>query len=608
MKQSSVFWLWLLARVSGTTQSSAVAQWTQVLEPDLALLADASKDTNDREQILRARVRLVSAAAGEGALRDDYSQPLVILMTMAGLVLLVGCVNLANLQLARMLARQRELAVRTALGARRWRLLCQLFVEGALLALIGGVLAFLVGRAASSLLLHWASGRGPAIPLDMHMGWGMLVFGAALLMLALTGFSLVPGWKFTHGNLADHMKSRSSSSSSHGRIARRWSSLLLAGQVSFSLLLLGMAGLFAQTLLNLSHVNAGLDREHVISIHLDFTNAGYRETDLPELYARLITRLRELPDVRDAALQMCAIPGCIWNTAIHVSGHPEFPEKQLHGEENHVGAGYFHTMGIPILEGRDFDERDLPVSEPVAILNRTFARNLFGNESPVGHRIGYEPPPHDANYLIVGECADARVDDLRFPAPAVAYFSVNQRPRPVGTIEVRSGGPPRALYSRIRQSLLAVDSHLPITDIVALNTEYADGLSKETLLARLTGVFGFLVLALAALGFYGLLSFNVTRRTAEIGIRISIGATPAQVRALIFHETAWILFAGILPGVAFTEIMGRVVRALLYGSGPIDLWAQSFAICILIATGMLAGLIPAHRAASIDPVKALRAE
>jgi predicted permease len=607
MKQASVFWLWLLARVPDEAQPSVIAHWTQVLEPDLALLANASKD-GDQDQILRSRVRLISAAAGEGTLREDYSQPLIILMAMAGLVLLVGCVNLANLQLARLLSRQRELAVRTTLGASRWRLLRQLFVEDLLLALTGGVLAFVVGHAASSLLLHWASGSAPVIPLDLHIGWELLAFGGALLMAALSSFSLLPAWHFTSGNLADNMTSRSSSSFAQGKTGRRWSSLLLVGQVSFSLLLLGMAGLFAQTLVNLSHVNAGLDREHVISIHLDFTNANYRETDLPGLYARLITRLRELPGVRDASLQMCAIPGCIWNTAIHVSGHPELPEKQLHGEENHVGAGYFHTMGVPILQGREFDERDLPASQPVAILNHTFARNLFGDESPIGHRIGYEPAPHDADYLIVGESADARVDDLRSPAPAVAYFSVTQRPRPVGTIEVRAAGRLRPLYSPIRESLLSVDPHLPITDIVPLSAEYAEGLSKETLLARLTGVFGLLALALAALGVYGLLSFNVSRRTAEIGIRIAIGATRAQVRALILRQTAWILLAGILPGVALTEIMGRAVRTLLYGSGAIYLWALSFAICILTVVGMLAAVLPAHRAASIDPVKALRTE
>src|SRR5439155_12713514 len=168
----------------------------------------------------------------------------------------------------------------------------------------------------------------------------------------------------------------------------------------------------------------------------DFTNAGYQEDALPPLYARLIARLKELPAVEDAALQMCAIPGCVWNTAIHVSGHPEIPEKLMHGEENRVGAGYFHTLGLPILQGRDFDERDLPNSPPVAILNHAFARNLFGNESPVGHRIGYQPAPHDADYLVVGEAGDARVDDLRSLPPPVAYFSINQRSAPAGTIEV----------------------------------------------------------------------------------------------------------------------------------------------------------------------------
>jgi predicted permease len=604
MNQSSVFWLWVLARVPDTARSSALTRWTQALEPDLALLAETAKDANDREQILQTRVQLVSAALGEGTLREDYSQPLIVLMTMAGLVLLVGCVNLANLQLARLLARQRELAVRAALGAGRWRIVRPLFVEDLLLALIGVILAFRVSRAASFLLLRWASGSGQMIPLDMHMGWQLLAFGAALLLLSLTAFSLVPGWKFVSANLADDMRSRST----QGRIARRWSPLLLAGQVSFSVLLLGMAGLFAQTLVNLNHINAGLDREHVLSIHLDFTNTRYSETGLPELYARLMTRLRELPGVIDGALQRCAIPGCVWNTAIHVSGHPEFPEKQLHGEENHVGAGYFHTMGIPILQGRDFDAHDLPTSQPVAILNRTFARKLFGDESPIGHRIGYQPPPHDADYLIVGECADARVDDLRSPAPPVAYFSVDQRPSTVGSIEVRAGGPPQALYSLIRENLLSVDPRLPITDITPLNADYAYGLSREMLLTRLTSVFGFLTLALAALGFYGLLSFSVTRRTAEIAIRISIGATPAHIRALIFRDTAWILFVGILPGVALTEIMGRVVRTLLYGSSAINLWALGFAIAVLIATGTLAGLLPAYRAATIDPVEALRAD
>jgi hypothetical protein len=265
-------------------------------------------------------------------------------------------------------------------------------------------------------------------------------------------------------------------------------------------------------------------------------------------------------------------------------------------------------LGIPVLEGREFEERDLPTSLPVAILNHTYAKKLFGNESPIGHRIGYEAAPRDAEYVIVGEVSDARLDDLRSPGPPVAYFSIDQRPAQAETIEVRGGGQPVALSSAIRQALLAVDAHLPITEIIPLREEYDAGLSREKLLARLTGAFGFLAEALAALGFYGLLSFNVTRRTAEIGIRVAMGATPAQVRELVLRPTLWILIAGILPGIALTEAASRGARALFYGSGTIDVWALAFAICVLGLVGMLAAWRPARRAAVIDPVEALRAE
>jgi predicted permease len=608
LNQQSVFWLWLLARLPDAAKSFALSNWTQVLQPDITLLAGAAKGFHDRDQILQSRVQLVSAATGEGTLREKYSQSLIIMMVMAGLVLLIGCVNLANLQLTRLLSRQRELAVRSSLGASQGSLLRLLLVENLLLAFIGGFLAFAIGRVSSSLILRWASGSGRAIVLDLHTGWELFAFGAALLIAALIGFSVLPAWQITRSDPAVAMKSRVGSGSLQGSTARKWSSALLAGQVSFSLLLLGMAGLFAQTLLNLIRVDAGLDRDHVISIHLDFANSGFQEPDLPALYSRMVARLKTLPAVSDAAVTMCAIPGCIWNTAIHVSGHPEIPENQMHGEENHVGAGYFRTLGIPILQGRDFDERDLKTSQAVAILNHAFARKLFGNESPIGHRIGYGAAPHDADYLIIGETADARVDDLRSPPPAVAYFSIDQRPAWAETIEVRGSGHLGVLSSEIRGSLLSLDPNLPITEIVPLSAEYEDGLSREMLLAKLTGVFGLLALALAALGFYGLLSFNVTRRTSEIGIRIAIGATRADVYALVLRQTLGILIAGITPGLILTEAMSLVVRNLLYGAGTINLRPLSFAVCVLIAVGMLAALRPAHRASLIDPVKALRAD
>jgi predicted permease len=606
LNQHGVFWVWLLARVPSQQKTSAEMRWSAALQPDLALIANFSKEARNREQILQSRVNLVSAASGEGTLREEYGQPLTVLMAMAGLVLLVGAVNLANLQLARLLGRQRELAVRTSLGASQWQILCQLLAEDLVLALIGTALAVPVGQAACSLLLEWASRSGKALPLNLQIGWPQFAFVALLLIAVLTGFSLIPASRIARSNLAANMTLRSSSLQGPG--VRSWSNLLLAGQVSFSLLLVGTAALFAQTLLNLSRIDAGLDRDHVLSVHFDFSNTHFPEKEWRALSDRMVTRIKELPTVIDAAAQMCAIPGCIWNTAIHVAGHPEIPESQLHGEENRVGQHYFNTMAIPILQGRDFDERDTPESQPVVIVNHTFARQLFGGRSPIGHRIGYQPAPHDTEFVIVGEAADARVDDLRSPPPGVVYGSLSQRPDPVDTIEVRTNGPLGTTGPAIRQSLLSLDPSIPITEIVPLSQEYDAGLSREKLLAKLTGIFGLLALAIAALGFYGLLSFNFTRRAAEIAVRMAIGATPADVRFLVLRQTFGILIVGIVPGVILTETMGRIARGLLYGSATIDVWALSFAIFVLVCVGLVAALLPARRAARIDPLKTLHAE
>jgi hypothetical protein len=290
---------------------------------------------------------------------------------------------------------------------------------------------------------------------------------------------------------------------------------------------------------------------------------------------------------------------------MHVYGNPELAEAQIHGEENHVGVGYFRTLGIPILQGRDFTREDNEQSQRVAILNRTYARKLFGDESPIGHWIGYQG---DHEFLIVGEVADARVDGLRSAAPPVVYRSINQNPQPIGTIEVKSSGSLKTLPIEIRDSLHTLASALPVTEIVPLDVEFEGGLSAEELLVRLTSVFGALALALAALGFYGLLSFRVARRTSEIGIRMAMGATRTQVRSLFLGQTLKILLAGVIPGAALAFAASYLARKLLYGAGAMDLWALGFAICVLAAVGVLATLVPAHRAASIDPIHALRRE
>jgi predicted permease len=610
LNQASIFWLWTLSWIPEGAKLVAPAQWTSALAPDLSLLAAASKDARDRTRIRSSQVKLISAENGEGALAKRYSRPLIILMAMAVVILLVGCLNLANLQMARLQQRELEIATRIALGASRTRVLRQVAIETVVLAGVGGVLAFATGRAASSLLLHWASGREQTIPIDPQIGAAAALLGAALLLGALAGFGLLPAWHMTRKSFSTASKARVGQLSGQSKAGRRWSNLLLASQVSFSLLLLSAAVLFAQTLRNLSRVDAGMDREHVLTVHLDMRNTGFAEhqNNLPSFYDTVIQQLKALPTVRDVAVHMCTIPNCGWNTAIHVFGSPEIAEAQLHGEEDRVGVGYFRTLGIPILQGRDFDKEDNQRSQQVAILGRSYARKLFGDESPLGHWVGYSAPPGDHQFLVVGVVADARVDGLRSEAPPVAYFPIDQRPAPVSSVEVRVRGPLSSLPAELRESLYKLAPALPVTEIVPLDLEFDDGLSTEALLARLTSIFGALTLALAALGFYGLFSFRVARRTSEIGVRMALGATRSQVRALFLGQTLKIMVAGLIPGAVLAVGTSYFARKILYGTARVDIWALGFAVVILAAVSMLATLVPAHQAASIDPMRALRSE
>ena len=607
LNQSNIFWLWVLTRVPDGVQSSAAAQWRSALSPDVAMMASASKDAQVRAEVLASHIELVSAKNGEGTLRERYALPLIILMAMAGVILLVGCLNLANLQMARLVQREREIAVRIALGASRWRVLCQVVTEAVLLSAIGGPLAFVTARVSKVLLLHWASGRGQDIAIDLHMGATAILVGVAALLGTLVCFGLLPAWLHTRRSFATAVKSRVGSLPSQSKAGQRWSNVLLASQVSFSLLLVCTAALFAQTLRNLAQIDAGMDRKHILAVEVDMRSTGFAEQqkNLPAFYDQLIERLKALPQVRDAGVQMCNIPQCGWNTAIHVFGSPYLAESQMHGEEDHVGPEYFRTVGIPLLQGRYFTRGDNEQSQKVAILNHAFARKLFGNASPIGHWIGYKD---DHDFLIVGEVADALVDGLRAAAPPMVYMPINQNPQAISTIDVRSQGSLQTLPGELRDSLRAFAPALPVTEIVPLDVEFDDGLSTEGLLARLTSVFAALTLALAALGFYGLLSFRLARRTPEIGVRMALGATRAQVRALFVRQTLAILLAGAIPGAALALGAGYTARRLLYGAETMDLWALGFAFCVLAATGVLATLVPAHRAASVDPMQALRSE
>ncbi len=609
LPQQGIYWLWLIARSPADPKKQA-NQWTQAIAPDIALLASATKDPHLRQHVLETKVTFTSAATGQGNLGERYSKPLMLLMTMAGLIFLIGCLNLANLQLARLADRQREIALRIALGATRWRVLRQALVEDLLLAGLGGIAALITGQIASRILLLWASGRNSTIPIDLHIDLRLVALGILLLLTSLVSFSIIPAWWATRRGFLAASSHRGSASGAQSRAATRTSSLLLAGQVCLSIALVGMAGLFGETLVHIGSIDAGMDREHILSVHFDMDSTKFADAqkNLPALYDSMIERVQTLPDVRSASVSMCSLLRCGWNTAFHAFGQPERAEIELHGEENHVGPGYFKTLGIPLLQGRDFAPTDLPGAPRAIILSQSYARQLFGNENPLGHWMGYEAAPHDHSFVVVGVVGDAHTNGLRNAVPPIAYLAIKQNSSKIGIFVARVKGSPAAQANEIRAALLSVKPDLPITEITDLNTEFDDGLTAEKLLAHLTDVFAALSLALAALGFYGLLSFRVGRRRAEIGIRMALGAARGQVVLLVFRQTLVILIGGIVPGIVLTHVLSGAARSVLWESGKTGALPLLLAVMVLVVVAMLATFIPAHRAASIDPVEALRAE
>lgn len=397
---------------------------------------------------------------------------------------------------------------------------------------------------------------------------------------------------------------------SHNARQRLRSNILLSTQVSLSLLLSTMSACFAATLVHWETTDVGMDREHVLLVRPELHQPRYN--DHPELLATLYKsvqdRLQAIPGVRSAAVEMCGGIHCGWNTALYVHGRPDLTDRQVHGQEDHVGLSFFSTLGIPFLRGRDFLSSDTGRSQAVAIVSHSYARHLFGDTDPVGQWVGYEPAPHDHKFLIVGEVADARVNGAQREAPPMVYMDINQNPAPINSIRVRATGDPRQIAEAVRRALFEVDPALPVSEIVPLATDLEGDLGTEKLLARLAGIYAGLTLLLVAIGFYGVMSSRTARRRGEFGIRLVLGATRRQIQSLILHQTARILLAGIIPGAVLSIVAVRTVSHFLYGSASANSLAILAAALVLAFAGSVATLIPARRAARMDPMETLRSE
>lgn len=607
--QPKIFWLTLTARLSKGRRAAVLAHWDQVFQNDREVMAEATADPAAKAALLRKR--MAAAPLSENGVRKHFTAPLTLLMALSASIFLVGCLNLANLQLARLHARAHELGVRLALGASSGRLIRQIVLEDTLLVAGGALCAFALGRAASGILVRWASSRNSLFIFDLHVNLPLAALGAGLMVVSLLSFSILPAVLFIRANGAQSAGSRAKVAGIAQTARQRMrSNVLLGTQVSLSLLLSTMSGCFAATLVHWETMDVGMDRAHVLIVHPELH--GRRYTDraelLPSLYDRITQRLSALPGVRSAAVEMCGGIHCGWITALYVHGRGNLTDAQVHGQEDHVGPGFFSTLGIPILRGRDFTSSDTEKTTLVAIISRAYARQLFGDGDPIGQWVGYGPAPDDHKFLIVGEAADARVNGAERVAPPVVYMNINQIPAPVNSIRVRTAGDPRAFVESVRKTLHEVDPNMPVSEIVPLALEMNGDLGTQKLLARLAGIYAGLTLLLVAIGFYGVMSSRSARRRSEFGVRLALGATRRNIQALILGQTVRILLAGIMPGAVLSVFAVRAAEHFLFGSIGANSLAILAAGLVLTLAGCVAAYVPARRAAMTDPLESLRSE
>ena len=562
------------------------------------------------------RVELAPASKGLDNLRHEFSRPLFVLMGVVSLVLLIACANVANLLLARATVRQKEIAVRLALGAGRQRLIRQLLTESVVLASAGGVLGVFLAYWASGILLAFMSSGSD--PVTLHVTPDLRVLGFTAGVSVLTGilFGLAPALRGTRLNLTPALKEGASGGARrHGRRLRLGlGKALVISQVAMSLLLLMGAGLFVRTLVNLQDQGLGFDRRNLLLFRLDPIQAGYQAEKLPSLYQELQRRLAGLPGVRSVSVSdFTLINGGAWIDGILIQGYTPKPGEGNDGQVgawlNPVGPGFFGTMGIPVLLGRAIDGRDSPSAPKVAVINQTLANQCFPGSSPVGHRLGGFGNSKPLDFQIIGVVGDAKYGQLRDKVPPTVFIAYAQNPDPGPTsIEVRTAGDPKQWMSAVRGAVQSLDRNLPLFDFKTQAEQIEQATFQERLFARLSSFFGLLALVLACVGLCGMMSYAVARRTSEIGIRMALGAESVGILRMVLREGFTLAVVGIAIGIPASLAALRLISTMLYGLKPTDPATVAACAFVMIVVAALAGYLPARRASRVDPMVALRYE
>lgn len=616
-------WLYVIGRLKpgvgvGPLQdkmSNNMRLWMQTIGPYIR---------NGRaSQIPKQHVVIVPGGAGIQNLQQETGKGLYLLMSLSGLLLLIACANVANLMLARGTMHRADTSIRMAMGAARTQLIGQTLTESVLLACIGGLAGLSVAYAGARVILALAFPRALNLPIDGSPS--LPVLGFAFLLSLLTGvvFGMVPAWITSHSDPAEALRGVNRSTGDHSSLPQK---SLIVVQAAMSLILLIGAGLLTKSLNNLQHQDFGIQTANRYVVHIDPRGAGYTPEKLPALHQALEERFGAVPEVQSVGLALYStLEGNNWGESIYVEGRPD-PGPNAHNNSSwdRVNSQFFATVGQPVVRGRGFTDGDTATSQKVAVVNQEFVKKFFPNEDPIGHHFGVFQQKYAGAFEIVGIVADAKYSDPRGKLRPMYFRPLNQQLAVTGddpnelmaegnslyinSITLRFKGQTQNVDRMVRRVLNDIDPNLTIIDLRSLDDQIGQHLGQERLMARLTMLFGLLALVLASVGLYGITSYAVARRTNEIGLRMALGADRANVLRLIMRGAFAQVILGLVIGVPIALLGGRLVSDQLFKVRYFDPFSIAFATAVLLLAAAVAGFIPATRAASIDPMKALRTE
>ncbi|MGH9346661.1 MAG: ABC transporter permease [Vicinamibacterales bacterium] len=582
--------------------------YRQQLHEDMKTLS-ASAPENFRKRFLEKTLLVLPGHKGRSDLRTAFSTPLVVLMAMVGLVLLIACANVANLLLARAAAQQKEVAIRLALGAGRWRVVRTRLTESVVLSLGGAVVGLLFAWWTTTLLIETLPFARAVETLSADPDARVVLFAIAISTLTALVFGLGPAFQSARPSLTSTLKEDAGTVAGGGRQARFRKGLVVA-QVALSVLLLAGAGLFARSLYNLRSLNPGFVATDLLQFSVDPALSGYTRERSLALFRQAQDQLGSLPGAASAASAFIPVmTDSTWQSTVQVQGYTRKEDENMNPAFNAVSPGYFATMGMPLVMGREFRPTDADGAPRVAIINETMAKYFWGSDNPIGRRFGFGRDENDNSTEVVGVVRDSKFATMRDEVPRFVYVPyLQQEALDQMTFYVRARSDVAGVPGAARQVIQRLDPNLPIFDMKTMEAQVDESLFLERLVASLSMLFGGLATLLAAVGLYGVMSYTVSRRTREIGIRMALGAERTSVLWMVLREVAVMAGAGIALGLPAAIGLSRFVESQLYGLSPTDAPTLVVAAAVLATVAMFAGYVPARRATRVDPMVALRYE